>query len=185
MVTQVDANGVHVGEEHIPAATVVWGAGVAASRLGQCLGVPLDKAGRVIVRPELNIPEHDAVFVIGDLASVKQGEGSVPGVAPAAIQMGRHAARNINRLIWGKPLQPFRYIDKGMLATIGRSRAVAQIGKLRMSGWIAWMLWLIVHIFFLIGFRNRVMVLMDWTAAYITFNRGARIILENKQGSTN
>jgi NADH:ubiquinone reductase (H+-translocating) len=179
-VTAIDERGVSIGDERIEAATILWGAGVAASPLGKSLDAPLDKAGRVEVEPDLSVPEHKELFVVGDLAAAKLGDGIVPGVAPAAIQMGRHTARNIRQLVAGRPTRPFRYIDKGMLATIGRSRAVAQIGRLRMSGWIAWMLWLIVHIFFLIGFRNRVMVLMDWTAAYIAFNRGARIILEER-----
>jgi NADH:ubiquinone reductase (H+-translocating) len=180
-VTAIDDKGASIGNERIEAATILWGAGVSASPLGKSLGASLDKAGRVEVEPDLSVPGHKEVFVIGDLAAAKRGDGIVPGVAPAAIQMGRHTARNIRQLVAGKPTRPFRYIDKGMLATIGRSRAVAQIGRLRLSGWIAWMLWLIVHIFFLIGFRNRVMVLMDWTAAYISFNRGARIILEERK----
>jgi NADH dehydrogenase len=179
-VTAIDEQGVSIGKTRIEAATILWAAGVAASPLGKSLDAPLDKAGRVKVEPDLSVPEHPEVFVVGDLAAAKLDDGIVPGVAPAAIQMGRHTARNIRQLVAGKSTRPFRYIDKGMLATIGRSRAVAQIGRLRISGWIAWMLWLIVHIFFLIGFRNRVMVLMDWTAAYIAFNRGARIILEER-----
>jgi NADH dehydrogenase len=179
-VTAIDEQGVSIDKTRIEAATILWAAGVAASPLGKSLDAPLDKAGRVKVEPDLSVPEHPEVFVVGDLAAAKLDDGIVPGVAPAAIQMGRHTARSIRQLVAGKSTRPFRYIDKGMLATIGRSRAVAQIGRLRMSGWIAWMLWLIVHIFFLIGFRNRVMVLMDWTAAYIAFNRGARIILEER-----
>lgn len=170
-VVQTDAGTIHAG-------TILWGAGVKASPLTETLGAPMDRGGRVLVEPDLSVPGSPAVFAAGDLAAARYGDGYAPGVAPAAIQMGRHAARNIMRLIEGAETLPFSYADKGMLATIGRSRAVAQLGRLRFRGWIAWVLWLVVHIFFLIGFRNRLMVLLDWTAAYITFNRGARIIIE-------
>ncbi|HEX7897541.1 MAG TPA: NAD(P)/FAD-dependent oxidoreductase [Planctomycetota bacterium] len=168
-VTDIDALGVTVGAERIPARTILWAAGVQASPLAASLGAPLDRAGRVLVTPELTLPGRSDVFVIGDLASVKD----VPGIAPAAIQMGQHVAAGIAR---GEPPRPFRYKDKGILATIGRGAAVASIGKLRLAGWIAWWLWLLVHIFFLIGFRNRFMVLAGWAYAYLTWKRGARLI---------
>lgn len=182
-VTGIDAQGVHTGDSILRAGTVLWAAGVQASPLGRSLGVPQDRAGRVIVEPDLSIPGHPEVFVVGDQAAVRYGEGWVPGVAPAAIQMGRHAAVNIRRALKGQSSQPFAYHDKGMLATIGRSRAVAQLGRMKFSGWIAWMLWLVVHIFFLIGFRNRLAVMLDWLWAYLTFQRSARIILEDRAGT--
>ncbi len=182
MVTGIDTNGVQLGDERIEAATVLWSAGVQASPLGASLGAPLDRIGRVLVAPDLSVPGHPEVFVIGDLAAIRHGQGWVPGVAPAAIQMGRHAARNIRRAIAGKAALPFKYKDKGMLATIGRSRAVALLGKRRFSGMPAWLLWLGIHIFFLIGFRNRLSVLFDWAWAYLTWQRSARVILEERRG---
>jgi NADH dehydrogenase len=181
-VTGIDERGVQLGDDRIEAATVLWSAGVQASPLGASLGAPLDKTGRVLVAPDLSVPGHPEVFVAGDLAAIKHGDGWVPGVAPAAIQMGRHAARNIRRVLAGKPARPFRYRDKGMLATIGRSRAVAKLGKRRFSGLLAWLLWLGIHIFFLIGFRNRLSVLFDWAWAYLTWQRSARVILEERRG---
>lgn len=178
MVRDIGNGFVETDAGTIHASTILWGAGVKASPLTASLGAELDRGGRVLVAPDLSVPGHAELFAAGDLAAVKFGEAFAPGVAPAAIQMGRHAALNIKRLVSKKETLTFEYADKGMLATIGRSRAVAQLGRLRFKGWIAWMLWLMVHIFFLIGFRNRVMVLLDWTAAYITFNRGARIIME-------
>lgn len=179
-VTGIDAQGVHTGDSILRAGTVLWAAGVQASPLGRSLGAEQDRVGRVIVEPDLSIPGRTEVFVVGDQAAVKHGEGWVPGVAPAAIQMGRHAAANIRRALKGQGSQAFAYHDKGMLATIGRSRAVAQLGRMKFSGWIAWMLWLVVHIFFLIGFRNRLAVMLDWLWAYLTFQRSARIILEDR-----
>ena len=132
-----------------------------------------------MVEDDLSIPGHPEVFAAGDIAAAKWGDAFVPGLAPAAIQMGVHAARNVHRLVAGEPTLPFRYLDRGMLATVGRSRAVAQIGRLKFSGFIAWALWLIVHIFFLIGFRNRIAVMLDWANAYITYQRSSRIILED------
>jgi NADH dehydrogenase len=168
-----------VGKERIPAAVILWGAGVSASPLGKMLGVPTDRAGRVIVEPDLTVPGHPEVFVCGDLASAKRANGQpVPGVAPAAIQMGKFAARQIKRSIEGKPREEFHYLDKGSLATIGRSRAVADLGKLHFSGYFAWLAWLFVHLLFLIGFRNRFFVLIEWAWAYITYNHGARLITE-------
>ena len=175
-VTAIDAEGVCIGPERIAARTVLWAAGVAASPLARSLGVPLDRAGRVQVEPDLTIPGHPEVSVIGDLASLSQDGHPVPGVAPAAIQEARHAARNIVRMIQGQPRLPFHYRDKGSLATIGRAAAVADLGRVKLSGWIAWLAWLFIHIFFLIGFRNRFLVLFQWAWSYVTYDRGARLI---------
>jgi NADH:ubiquinone reductase (H+-translocating) len=176
-VTAVDAAGVQVGGDRIAARTVVWAAGVQASPLARSLGVPLDRAGRVRVAPDLTVPGQPSVLVIGDLASLEQDGRPVPGVAPAAIQMGEQAVRNIVRGLRGEPPLPFRYRDKGSLATIGRRRGVAVLGALRLSGLVAWLAWLGVHIFFLIGFRNRFVVLFTWAWAYLTYDRSARLIL--------
>ena len=157
---------------------MIWAAGVAASPLAKTLGAPLDRAGRVLVDPELTIPGHDDVYVIGDLAHVECDGRLVPGVAPAAMQEGWHAAQNIIRTLRGRPRQPFRYVDKGMLATIGRGAAVAKLGPIKASGLSAWLLWLFVHILFLIGFRNRLLVMIQWAWLYFTFDRGARLITE-------
>lgn len=182
-VSHIDAEGATVGKdgERIYAKTVIWGAGVAASPLGKQLGVPLDKAGRVIVGRDLSIPDHPEVYVIGDLAAYTGPDGKhVPGVSPAAKQMGRCAAGNILLHMNGKPTRTFRYKDYGSLATIGRNSAVAQIGKLEFSGFPAWLFWLFVHVYFLIGFRNRLRVFVDWAWAYWTYERHARIIIGNK-----
>jgi NADH dehydrogenase len=176
-VTGIDATGVTLGHERILARTVLWAAGVAASPLAKSLGLPLDRAGRVRVDPTLAVPARNDVFVVGDLAIVEQDGKPVPGVAPAAIQMGRHAARNILRAIAGQPLQPFRYRNKGSFATIGRGKAVGEMaGGVKLSGFPAWLAWLAIHIFFLIGFRNRVLVIFQWAYSYVTFRRGARLI---------
>jgi NADH dehydrogenase len=178
IVTSMSENEVCIGDRPIPARTVLWAAGVQASPLARSLGVPLDRAGRVIVNDDLTIPGHDDVHVIGDLASVKMNESGaiVPGVAPAAIQEGLHAAQNIERAVAGKPLEKFRYRDKGSLATIGRAAAVADFGAIKLSGFVAWFAWLAIHIFFLIGFRNRFLVITQWAWAYLTYQRGARLI---------
>ena len=178
MVTNIEADAVSIGKEKIPAAVILWGAGVSASPLGKMLGVPTDRAGRVIVEPDLSVPGHPEVFVAGDLAAAKRHNGQpVPGVAPAAIQMGKFAARQIKRSLKGKPREHFEYLDKGSLATIGRSHAIADFpGKIHISGYLAWLSWLFVHLFFLIGFRNRFFVLIEWAWAYITYNHGARLI---------
>jgi NADH dehydrogenase len=173
MVTGVDAGGVSLGEERISSQTVVWAAGVAASPLGATLGVPLDRAGRVRVEPDLSVPGHPEIFIAGDLAAVE----GVPGIAPAAKQMGRHAALNILNVLSGKPTRAFRYRDYGQLATIGRNAAVAIIGKVKLSGFIAWLVWLVAHIYFLINFRNRLVVMLDWAWAYFTYQRYARIVI--------
>ena len=171
-VTGVDAEGVSIGEERLAAKTVLWAAGVASSPLARSLGAPLDRAGRVMVAPDLSVPGHPEVFVVGDLAHVE----GVPGIAPAAKQMGRAAARNLLRRIAGQPTQPFRYRNYGQLATIGRNAAVADFGRVRLSGYPAWLLWLVAHVYFLINFRNRLVVLLDWAWSYWTFNRYARIV---------
>ena len=176
-VTDVDARGVRLGGERVPARTVVWAAGVQASSLASSLGVPLDRAGRVLVRSDLTIPGRDDVFVVGDLAALEQDGKPVPGVSPAAIQEGRHAAANVVRRLRGEPLRGFRYRDKGSFATIGRGAAVGELpGGLKLSGFVAWIAWLAIHIFFLIGFRNRVIVILQWAYSYLTFRRGARLI---------
>jgi NADH:ubiquinone reductase (H+-translocating) len=176
-VTGIDATGVTLGHERIPARTIVWAAGVAASPLAASVGAARDRAGRVRVDPTLAVPGHDEVFVTGDLAAVEQDGHLVPGVAPAAIQMGRHVARQIRRALAGQPRQPFRYRDKGSFATIGRGKAVGElVGGVKLSGFLAWVAWLAIHIFFLIGFRNRVLVLFQWAYSYVTFRRGARLI---------
>jgi NADH dehydrogenase len=172
-VTGVDAEGVTMGPERIAAKTVIWAAGIASSPLGRSLGVPLDRAGRVQVEPDLSVPGHPEIFVIGDLATVP----GVPGIAPAAKQMGRLAGLNILNSIRGKGRKPFRYRDYGQLATIGRSAAVAMFGKLKLSGFPAWFVWLTAHIYFLINFRNRLVVMFDLAAAYWTFQRYARVVM--------
>jgi NADH dehydrogenase len=179
MVTNVGPGLVTVGKEKIPAAVILWGAGVSASLLGRMLGAPTDKAGRVLVAPDMSVPGHPEVFVAGDLAAVKISANKwVPGVAPAAIQMGKFAARQIRRSVEGKAREEFVYWDKGSLATIGRSHAVADLGRLHFSGYFAWLAWLFVHLFFLIGFRNRFLVISEWAWAYITYNQGARLITQ-------
>jgi NADH dehydrogenase len=175
-VTAIDEEGVTLGQERIGARTVLWAAGVRASPLAASLGVPLDRAGRVRVEPDLTIPGCPSIFVIGDLAALEEAGKPVPGVAPAAMQEGRHAARNILRSLRGQPHQPFHYLDKGSLATIGRAAAVAEIRGLRLSGFIAWLAWLGIHILFLIGFRNRFLVLAEWAWVYLRNERGARLI---------
>jgi len=177
IVTAIDADGVRFGDVRMAAGTVVWAAGIAASPLGRALGVPLDRAGRVAVAPDLSIPGHPEVFVIGDLATVTSDGKSVPGIAPAAKQMGRCAAHNILARLRGAPAQAFRYRDYGSLATIGRHAGIAVIGPFKFWGLPAWLFWLFIHIYFLIGFRNRLMVLADWAWSYLTFARNARIVM--------
>ncbi|WP_242344148.1 NAD(P)/FAD-dependent oxidoreductase [Anaeromyxobacter terrae] len=182
-VTAIDAEGVTLGDgSRIASRTVLWGAGVAASPLARTLGAPLDRAGRVRVAADLSVPGHPEAFVVGDLAAVLREDGRpVPGLAPAALQEGRHAARNIRRALAGEPPLPFHYLDKGELATIGRAAAVADVRGLRFSGLLAWLTWLFVHIFFLIGFRNRVAVILQWAWSYLTFTRGARLITDTAE----
>jgi len=173
---------VTVGEDRIPAKTVVWAAGVKASPLGAMVAPDdLDRAGRVLVRPDLTVPRRDDVFVIGDLAHIEQDDAIVPGVAPAALQQGRHAAETIINRLRSQPAKPFRYRNKGNLATIGRSKAVAELGRFRFSGLVAWLLWLFVHIMYLVGFENRLLVLTQWSWNYITRNRSARLIVDHTE----
>src|SRR3989454_9415680 len=182
LVTQVEPGSVHIGESTLPATVILWAAGVAASPLGKKLGAPVDRAGRVLVNPDLSIPGHPEVFVIGDLAALKDEHGNMlPGVAPVAMQQGTATAHNIGRQLQGQPRQNFHYVDKGSLATIGRAAAVAQFGKIHISGFIAWLTWLFIHIFFLIGFRNRLIVLIQWAWSYFTYERGARLITGDTQ----
>ncbi len=176
-VTAIDRDGIEAGGKRIPTHTVLWAAGVAASPLGAQLGAPLDRAGRVQVQADLSLPGHPEVFVIGDLASVQSDGHALPGVAPAAKQMGRYVGRRIAARVAGKAAPAdFRYQDAGALATIGRMAAVAHLGRWKLSGILAWWVWLGAHIFFLIGFRNRLVVLLDWALAYFTYQRHARIV---------
>src|SRR5262245_11877401 len=175
-VTNIDESGVYLGNETIRAATVIWGAGVRATSFTTVLDAPLDRAGRVMIGPDLTLPGHHKIFAIGDMTFLEQDGKPLPGVSPVAMQMGRCVARNIKRDLAGKPYKPFRYFDKGNMATIGRKAAIADLGKLHLSGFLAWMAWLMVHIFFLIGFRNRAIVLFNWAWSYFTYQRGARLI---------
>jgi NADH dehydrogenase len=175
-VTGIDAKGVQLGAERIEARTVLWAAGVASSPLGRALGAPLDRAGRVKVEPDLSVPGHPEIFVAGDLAAVSYAKGPVPGIAPAAKQMGKHAAANVLLSLKNEKTPAFRYRDYGQLATIGRAAAVVDMGKLKLSGFPAWIVWLVAHIYFLINFRNRIEVMVDWAGSYFTYNRYARIV---------
>lgn len=181
IVTGVDRDAVFIGDERIPTHTVFWAAGNAASPLGRMLGVPVDRVGRVLVNPDLSIPGHPDVFVIGDLASVQQDSRQVPGVSPAAMQEGRTAARNIRRIIGHLPTKPFHYFNKGDLAVIGRSHAIADFGRFKFSGRLAWFLWLFVHIMYLVGFRNRVSVFIEWAYSFVTYQRGVRLITASER----
>jgi NADH dehydrogenase len=193
VVTQIEPGAVYAGDTRLPATVVLWAAGVAASPLGKSLGVPVDRAGRVQVQPDLSLPGHPEVFVIGDLAALKDEQGKMlPGVAPVAIQEGRFVAKVIRKELGRAGALPFsrslreggdvdvrpkfHYWDKGGLATIGRAAAVAQFGRIHISGFIAWLSWLFVHILFLIGFRNRLLVFIQWAWSYVTYERGARLI---------
>jgi len=198
MVTNVTPGAVHMGDTQLPAAVIIWAAGVAASPLGKKLGAPVDRAGRVMVNPDLSLPGRPEVFVIGDLATLKDEHGKqLPGVAPVAMQEGKATAQNIVAELRGEPRKNFHYFNKGNLATIGRAAAVAEFGKIHISGFLAWVAWLSIHIFFLIGFRNRITVLVQWAWSYFTHERGARLITgdttlpgwdelrrQKKQGST-
>ncbi|KPN17508.1 pyridine nucleotide-disulfide oxidoreductase [Xanthomonas sp. Mitacek01] len=175
-VADIDADGYRLGDQRVAAKTVVWAAGVAASPLGALLDAPRDRAGRVQVEPDLRVPGQPDIFVAGDLAAVHSDGRPVPGVAPAAKQMGRHVAASIRARLRGQATTPFVYRDFGNLATIGRMAAVVHFGRLKLSGALAWWFWLIAHVFFLIGFRNRVVVLLNWTLAYWSYQRAARII---------
>jgi NADH dehydrogenase len=176
-VTGITSDSVQVGETVIPTKTAIWTAGVAPSPLAKTLGIPLDKSGRVAVEADLTIPGHPDAYVIGDLASfMHQGDAPLPGIAPVAIQQGSAAAANICRTVQGTPREPFQYHDRGMMATIGRAAAVAKVKDKHLSGFLAWMGWLVVHLYFLIGFDNRVLVLFNWFWTYLTGQRSARLI---------
>jgi NADH dehydrogenase len=184
-VTDIDTGGVIVnsgGQEHrIAARTVLWAAGVRASRLGKVLaeraGAPLDRAGRVVVEPDLSLPGHPEIHVIGDLANFShQGGQPLPGLAPVAMAQGRYVARLIRRKLRGQPLEPFHYLDKGNLATVGRNKAVAQFGRVHIAGFLAWFVWVFVHLMYLVEFENRLLVFVEWVYNYVTRNRGARLI---------
>jgi NADH dehydrogenase len=176
-VTCVDARGVQIGNERVEAATVLWAAGVRAASLNQTLGVTLDRNGRVIVGADLSLEGHPEVFAIGDQCRFEQTGKPLPGVAQVAMQQGRFAARTIRDELAGRPRKKFHYVDKGQLATIGRSRAIAEVGKLQLGGFVAWMIWLFVHIYFLTGFKNRLLVVFQWGLSYLTYGRGARLIV--------
>ena len=173
-VKELNAQGVTIDGEFIPSRTVVWAAGNAASPLARELGAETDRAGRVLVNPDLSVPNHPEIYAIGDMA--RQTGTALPGVSPVAIQMGRCAAQNILAQIDRRPTRPFKYFDKGSMATIGRNRAVADLKFARFGGFLAWLSWLFVHLIFLIGLRNKVLVLLEWTWAYFTYSHGARLI---------
>ncbi|MXX03532.1 MAG: NAD(P)/FAD-dependent oxidoreductase [Gemmatimonadetes bacterium] len=205
LATDIDEHGVQAGPERIASSTVLWAAGVRGVEVAGLIGRPgqqperartdrgsgvetdrsenvrLDRGGRVVVDEDLTIPGHPNVFVAGDQACFTHQTGApLPGTAPVAIQQGRYVARAICRDLAGKPREPFRFVDRGQMATIGRSRAVAEIGKLRFSGWFAWITWLVVHVYFLVGFKNRLLVVLHWAWSYVTFRRGARLIVERE-----
>jgi NADH dehydrogenase len=176
-VTSIEPGCVRLGGEELPCSVVLWAAGVKAQPLTASLGVPLDRSGRVLVDRDLTIPEHPRAFVIGDAARLDGPDGQpLPGVSPVAMQQARAVAVSVRRAMAGKDLLPFEYFDKGSMATIGRSRAVAMVNRMHMSGFLAWLAWLVVHIFYLIGFKNRLVVLFIWAWSYVTYRRGARLV---------
>lgn len=178
-VTQLDENGVWMGEEHLKAGTILWAAGIRASALNEDLDTPRDGIGRVEVQSDLSLARFPEIFVCGDQASCTQEDGTVaPSLAPTAIQQGKHAAQNILADLDGRPRTPFVYLDKGMMATIGRSTAIVQVGRFKLSGFLAWFMWCFVHILYLIGFRNKLLVMLQWLWSYLSFNRGARLITQ-------
>jgi NADH:quinone reductase (non-electrogenic) len=180
-VTKIDSDGVECGGERIQSATVLWAAGVKASPLAAAACLQVDRQGRVIVDPDLSVKGHKNVFVAGDQACFTHQTGKpLPGTAPVAMQQGHYLARTIRRELEGKPRQPFHFIDKGQMATIGRSRAIVQIGRLKMAGFPAWLLWLVVHIYYLTGFKNRLLVVLQWAWSYLSFRRGARLIVSKE-----
>lgn len=184
MVTQLDADGVELGEERIPAATKIWAAGVRGAAL-EGLGVEADRQGRIPVRDDLSLPGRPEVFVAGDLASARGEDGEpLPGIAPVAMQQGRYVAELILGELSGEPREPFRYVDKGQMATIGRGRAIVEVGGQAFSGTLAWLVWLVVHVYFLVGFKNRLFVLLSWAWSYLTYGRGARLIVERDEDAT-
>lgn len=181
LATDIDEHGVQAGPERIASSTVLWAAGVRGVEVAGQHGIETDRGGRVVVNEDLSIPGHPNVFVAGDQACFTHQTGNpLPGTAPVAIQQGRFVARTICRDLTGKPRKPFRFVDRGQMATIGRIRAVAEIGRLRFSGWIAWVTWLVVHVYFLVGFKNRLLVVLHWAWSYVTFRRGARLIVERE-----
>jgi len=180
--TNITEAGVQVGDEFIPCRVKIWAAGNNASFVGKTLEAPVDRVGRVIVSEDLTVPGHPEIQVIGDLANFSHQTGEpLPGISPVAMQQGRHAARNVLGMIKGRKPQPFRYWDKGTMATIGRNKAVADLKFVQLKGRLAWLAWLFIHIFFLVGFRNRVLVFIQWAWAYLTFDKGARLITRNFQ----
>lgn len=180
MVSEINENGIRIGDDFIVTTTILWAAGVASNPLNKKLGVELDRQGRVIVRPDTSIPDHPYFFVIGDQAHYDTGNNTaLPGLAPVAMQQGRFVAKNIIREIQGKPrIEYFHYVDKGQMATIGRSRAVGMYKGTQFHGFTAWVAWLVVHIYYLVGFKNRIFVLFTWAWTYLTFRRGARLIID-------
>jgi NADH dehydrogenase len=181
VVTAIEPGRVSIGDEPLPASVVLWAAGVRANSLTRTLGVAVDRSGRVLVQPDLTVPGHPEAFVIGDAARLDGPDGKpLPGVSPVAMQQARAVARSIERGSAAGERGAFVYRDKGSMATIGRSRAVALVGQTRLSGFLAWLAWLLVHIWYLIGFRNRLVVMITWAWSYVTYRRGARIISEGK-----
>ncbi len=177
-VTRIDAEGVNLGEETVQAATILWAAGVAPSELNKSLGVPLDRGGRVIVEKDCSLKSNPEVFILGDQANFTGEDGKpLPGLAPVAMQQGRHTARNILRELKSQAREPFKYNDKGIMATIGRRRAIVQYGRLKFAGFFAWLAWLLIHVLYLIGFKNRIAVMLNWGWNYFAFSRGARLIV--------
>lgn len=177
-VTDIDAEAVHIGERVIPTRTIVWAAGVEPSPILRTLGTELAKDGRAIVREDLSLPGSDCEFVMGDAAYFDHGlDAALPGLAPVAIQQGRYLAKSIKQRVAGKPYEPFRYFDKGQMSTIGRASAIVDFGRIKTVGFFAWVLWLFIHLLYLVGFKNRVIVLIEWTYSYLAFKRGSRIII--------
>jgi NADH dehydrogenase len=181
VVTRVDESGVELGREKIHAATVLWAAGTEASELGAASGIATDNRGRVVVEPDLSLPGYPHVFIAGDQSCFTHQTGKpLPGTAPVAIQQGRYIGRTILKDLKGQPRTPFRFKDKGQMATIGRSRAIVETKKFKFGGHFAWLTWIVVHIYYLTGFKNRLFVVMQWAWSYMTFRRGARLIVEKE-----
>ena len=181
LVTRIDEDGVEVGAKRIYSSTILWAAGVRGVEFTRRDGLEVDEQGRAVVDKDLSIDGYPNAFVAGDQASFTHQTGKpLPGTAPVAMQQGRFVARTILRDLAGKPREAFRFVDRGQMATIGRSRAIVEIGKLRFSGWFAWLTWLVVHIYFLVGFKNRLFVVLNWAWSYVTFRRGARLIVERE-----
>jgi NADH dehydrogenase len=177
-VTSIEPGLVRLGADSIACSVILWAAGVCANPLTATLGAPLDRSGRVMVEPDLTVPGHPRIFVIGDAARLDGKDGQpLPGVSPVAMQQARTVAKSIRRALLGRDTVPFRYFDKGSMATIGRRRAIAMVDRMHMSGFLAWMAWLFIHIWYLIGFRNRLVVLITWAWSYFTYRRGARLIM--------